>query len=138
KGYQNLIKLNSLSFDPDAFYRTSRIDKELLFQYSEGLICSSACLGGIIPQHILSNNIAEAEKIALEYKNVFKDDYYFELQNHGLEEQELVNSKLSEIGEKLDIKLIATNDVHFVSANDFDAHKILICLNTGKTISDET
>ncbi|MFA7132456.1 MAG: DNA polymerase III subunit alpha, partial [Bacteroidales bacterium] len=122
----------------DAFYRTSRIDKELLFQYSEGLICSSACLGGIIPQHILSNNIAEAEKIALEYKNVFKDDYYFELQNHGLEEQELVNSKLSEIGEKLDIKLIATNDVHFVSANDFDAHKILICLNTGKTISDET
>jgi len=138
KGYQNLIKLNSLSFDPDAFYRTSRIDKELLFQYSEGLICSSACLGGIIPQHILSNNIVEAEKIALEYKNVFKDDYYFELQNHGLEEQELVNSKLSEIGEKLDIKLIATNDVHFVSANDFDAHKILICLNTGKTISDET
>lgn len=138
KGYQNLIKLNSLSFDPDAFYRTSRIDKELLFQYSEGLICSSACLGGIIPQHILSNNIAEAEKIALEYKNIFKDDYYFELQNHGLEEQELVNSKLSEIGEKLGIKLIATNDVHFVSANDFDAHKILICLNTGKTISDET
>lgn len=138
KGYQNLIKLSSLSFDQKAFYRTPRIDKNLLFQYSEGIICSSACLGGVVPQHILSNNIAEAEKTALEYKNVFGQDYYLEIQNHGLEEQELVNNHLIEIGKKLDIKVIATNDVHFVNAEDFDAHKILICLNTGKTISDET
>ncbi|MCK9162852.1 MAG: DNA polymerase III subunit alpha [Bacteroidales bacterium] len=138
KGYQNLIKLSSLSYDKDAFYRSPRIDKELLFQYSEGLICSTACLGGVIPQLILSNNISEAEKIALEYKTIFGEDYYFEMQNHGLEEQELVNNHLVEIGSKLGIKLIATNDVHFINASDFDAHKILICLNTGKTISDST
>lgn len=136
KGYQNLIKLSSLSYNPDAFYRTPRIDKELLFEYAEGLICSTACLGGVVPQMILSNNLAEAEKIALEYKAVFGDDYYFEVQNHGLEEQELVNSHLLELGAKLDIKVIATNDVHFVNSTDFEAHKILICLNTGKTISD--
>ena len=76
------------------------------------------------------------KKIALEYKNVFGEDYYFEVQNHGLEEQEMVNGHLIELGNKLDIKVIATNDVHYVNADDFDAHKILICLNTGKTISD--
>lgn len=136
KGYQNLIKLSSLSFEPDSFYRTSRIDKELLFKYSEGLICSSACLGGIVPQYILSNNIQDAEKTVQEYKSVFGDDYYLEIQNHGIEEQAMVKPIIIEIAKKYGVKVIATNDVHYVNANDFDAHKILICLNTGQKLSE--
>lgn len=136
KGYENLIKLDTLAFDKDAFYMTPRIDKEILFEYSEGLICSSACLGGEIPQFILSGNIEAAEKAALEYKEVFGDDYYLELQNHGLEDQELVNKHLIEIGRKHNIKLLATNDVHYIEKEDYEAHHILVCLNTGRTISD--
>ncbi|MDD4703175.1 MAG: DNA polymerase III subunit alpha [Bacteroidales bacterium] len=136
KGYQNLMKLSSLSFDPKSFYRTSRIDKELLFEYSEGLICSSACLGGIVPQYILSNNIEDAEKTVQEYKSVFGDDYYLEIQNHGLEEQAMVKEKIIEIAKKYEVKVIATNDVHYINSTDFDAHKILICLNTGQKLSE--
>lgn len=136
KGYQNLIKLDSLAFAKEAKYRTSRIDKELLFEYSEGLICCSACLGGVLPKLIENNDIEGAEKTALEYKSVFKDDYYIELQNHGLELQHQVNKELIRIAKKFDIKIIATNDVHFVNADDYEAHKILICLNTGRTLSE--
>ena len=138
KGYHNLMKLNSFSFDPKAFYRTSRIDKELLFEYSEGLICTSACLGGIVPQFILSNNIKDAENTVEQYKKVFGDDYYLEIQNHGLKEQKEVNAILIEIANKYGVKVIATNDVHYINASDFDAHRILICLNTGKKLSEDT
>ncbi|MDR0971603.1 MAG: DNA polymerase III subunit alpha [Bacteroidales bacterium] len=137
KGYENLMKLSSLSFEKEAFYRTPRIDKELLFQYSEGLICSTACLGGILPQLILNGSEKEAEKILLEYKDVFKDDYYIELQRHNLKEQEEVNPVLIELATRNNVKIIATNDIHFIEKKDYDAHKILIYLNTGKTISDE-
>lgn len=138
KGYHNLIKLSSLSFDPNAFYRTSRIDKDLLFEHSEGIICSSACLGGIIPQMILANNIPEAEKIIQEYKEVFGEDYYIELQDHGTEDQLYVKPILIKLANKYGVKIIATNDVHFINASDFDAHRILICLNTGKKLSEDT
>ncbi len=138
QGYQNLMKLSSLSFEPKALYKTPRIDKEILFEYSEGLICSSACLGGIVPQYILSNNIQDAEKTVQEYKSVFGDDYYLEIQNHGLEEQAFVNPIIIDIAKKYGVKVIATNDVHYVNSTDFDAHKILICLNTGQKLSEYT
>ncbi|MBR1626103.1 MAG: DNA polymerase III subunit alpha [Bacteroidales bacterium] len=139
-GYKNLIKLDSLGFDPQAFYYNSRIDKELLFKYHEGLICSSACVAGIIPRLLYANKIEEAEEVALEYKEVFKDDYYIELQNFcGKNElQNDVNPKLIALANKLDIKLIATNDVHFINKEDFFAHRILICLSTGTTINKES
>lgn len=137
-GYHNLIKLDSMAFDKNAFYRTSRIDKELLFQNCEGLICCSACLGGEIPQLIMAGNIAAAEKAVQEYKKAFGDDYYIEIQNHGLEEQERVKNHLIDLARKFDIKIIATNDVHYINRTDFDAHHILICLNLGKKLSEDT
>jgi DNA polymerase-3 subunit alpha len=136
-GYQNLIKLDSLAFEKEAFYRTSRIDEELLFQHSEGLICSSACVAGIIPRLLAKGDVEAAEKKALEYKKVFKDDYYIEIQNHGIEIEDDVRPQLIALAKKLDIKIIATNDVHFINKEDFFAHRILICLNTGKTINEE-
>ena len=136
KGYLNLIKLDSLAFAKEAKYRTSRIDKELLFEYSEGLICCSACLGGVLPKLIEAGDIEGAEKTALEYKEVFKDDYYIELQNHGIDLQQQVNKELIRIAKKFDIKIIATNDVHYINEDDYEAHKILICLNTGKTLEE--
>lgn len=136
-GYQNLIKLDSLAFEKDAFYRTSRIDEELLFQHSEGLICSSACVAGIIPRLLANGDVEGAEKKALEYKNVFKDDYYIEIQNHGIEIEDDVRPQLIALANKLDIKVIATNDVHFINKEDFYAHRILICLNTGKKINED-
>jgi len=136
-GYQNLIKLDSLGFDAKAFYYNSRIDKQLLFEHSEGLICSSACVAGIIPRLLYSNKFDEAMKVAMEYKEVFKDDYYIELQNFcGKNEiQQDVNPKLIELAKQLDIKVIATNDVHFINKEDFFAHRILICLATTQTIN---
>ena len=139
-GYQNLIKLDSMGFDPKAFHYNSRIDKNLLFEYHEGLICSSACVAGIIPRLLYAGKTQEAERTAMEYKEVFGDDYYIELQNFcGKNEmQDDVNPKLIALARKLDIKLIATNDVHFINKDDFYAHRILICLSTGTKINDQT
>ena len=137
-GYKNLIKLDSLAFAKEAKYRTSRIDKDLLFEHHEGLICCSACLGGVLPKLIAAGDIEGAERTAAEYKQVFGDDYYIELQDHGLELQKKVMVELVRIAKKLDIKMVATNDVHFINADDYEAHKILICLNTGTKLSDNT
>ncbi|MBQ9311593.1 MAG: DNA polymerase III subunit alpha [Bacteroidales bacterium] len=139
QGYQNLIKLDSLAFEDDAFYRNPRIDKELLFKYHEGLICSSACLAGVIPQLLLQGEDEKAEKLALEYKEVFGEDYYIELQKHlKNEEQIIVYPKLVALAQKLNIKLLATNDVHFINADEFQGHKILLCVNTGKKLDSYT
>lgn len=144
-GYKNLSKLVSLAW-LEGFYYKPRIDKELLFQYHEGLIVSSACLGGEIPQTILNFGTEEAEKKVLQYKAVFGEDYYLELQRHKsgdpqmdadtFAKQEIVNASLIEIAHKHKIKLIASNDVHFIHAHDAEAHDRLICLNTGKDIDD--
>lgn len=136
RGYKNLIKLDSLAFAKEAKYRTSRIDKELLFEHAEGLICCSACLGGLIPKLIAAGDIEGAENAATEYRQVFGEDYYLELQDHGLDLQKTVNEELVRIGKKLNIKLIASNDVHFIEKDDFEAHTVLICLNTGRKIGD--
>lgn len=144
-GYQNLVKLVSLSYT-EGFYYKPRIDKELLWKYREGLIVCSACLGGEVPQALMHKSMEEAEKIALEFRNHFGDDYYLELQRHPsgdpridrdvLFNQNRVNGMLAEIAGKHGIKLIASNDVHFINSADAAAHDRLICLNTGKELDD--
>jgi DNA polymerase-3 subunit alpha len=145
EGYKNLVKLTSNAFI-EGFYSKPRIDRELLERYSSGLICSSACLGGEVPQAILAGNIELAEETARWYKNLFGDDYYLELQRHETDlpgadsntylTQCKANEAILEIARKLDIKCIATNDVHFVSADDREAHDRLICLTTNADIDD--
>jgi DNA polymerase III subunit alpha len=136
KGYENLSRLVSLGY-LEGFYYTPRIDKELLFRYHEGIIASSACLGGEIPQAIMEKGLERAEELLLEYLEVFGGDFYLELQRHGLEEQEPVNQALISLSRKHGVKLIATNDCHYVNAEDAKAHDILVCLQTGKDLDDE-
>lgn len=145
QGYKNLIKIVSYSWT-EGFYGRPRIDKELLEKYKEGLIISSACLGGEVSRLIMKGNIQQAEEVALWYKKTFGDDYYLELQRHKTSapdadrtiypKQEEVNAVLIEFARKHNIKLIATNDVHFVNDVDAEAHDRLICLNTGSDFDD--
>ncbi len=128
-GYHNLIKLTTLSFKEGTYY-VPRIDKELLRMYHEGIIASTACLGGEVPKTILNHGPEKAEEAIREYKEIFGDDFYLELMRHGIPEQDQVNEVLKELSRKCDVPLIATNDVHYVEAGDFDAHKVLIKLNT--------
>ncbi len=137
EGYRNLSRLCSLGY-LEGFYYTSRIDKELLFRYHQGLIATSSCIGGEIPQTILLKGKDAAESFVLEYREVFGDDFYLELQRHGLEEQATVNKALIELSAKHQIPLIATNDCHFIEAEDAKAHDILVCLQTGRDLEDET
>jgi DNA polymerase-3 subunit alpha len=143
-GYQNLCKIVSYSWT-EGFYYKPRIDKRLLKEHGEGLICCSACIGGEVQQAILRGDLEGAEKIALEFRELFGDDYYLEMQLHRAgdardlevyDNQVLVNARLVEIGKKLGIKYIASNDVHFVDEGDAEAHDHLICLNTGKDLDD--
>ncbi len=135
-GYRNLSKLVSIGFT-EGYYYKPRIDLEVLEKYHEGLIALSACLAGSINQAILANNMEKAEDIANWFKKVFKDDYYLELQNNGIKEQALVNQKLVEISRKLNIPLVATNDAHYLKREDAYNHEVLLCIQTGKKISDE-
>jgi DNA polymerase-3 subunit alpha len=145
KGYHNLVKLVSFGWT-EGFYGKPRIDKELLERYHEGLIACSACLGGEVPRHILNGRKEEAEASALWFKDLFGDDYYLELQRHQTTDpladqsiypkQEEVNAMLLEFSAKHNIKVIASNDVHFVNADDAEAHDRLICLSTGKDVDD--
>lgn len=145
KGYKNLIKMVSYSWTEGYYYRP-RIDKELLEKYHEGIIVSSACLGGEIPQHIINGRIDLAEESILWFKGIFGEDFYLEIQRHKTdnplgnaeiyEEQVRVNRIILELGEKLGVKVIATNDVHFANEEDAEAHDRLICLSTGKDLDD--
>ena len=135
-GYKNLIKLVSLGFT-DGFYYKPRIDKEALEKYHEGLICSSACLAGEVASKISSGDIDGAKESALWFKNLFGDDYYLEIQNNGIKEQVLVNQKLIQIARELDIPLLATNDSHYLKKEDAYNHEVLLCIQTGKKMSDE-
>jgi DNA polymerase III subunit alpha len=128
-GYHNLAKLVSLGYK-EGFYYTPRVDKELLKEYSEGLIASSACIGGEIPSTILSMGEEAGEEVLKEYLDIFGENLCLELQRHGLEEQDRVNPILIKLARKYNIRLLATNDVHFIEAADYEAHHILICLNT--------
>ncbi|MBN2730174.1 MAG: DNA polymerase III subunit alpha [Bacteroidales bacterium] len=135
-GYRNLLKLISAA-NLKGFYYTPRIDKDLLSQHAEGLIASSACLGGEVAQLLMNGNEAEAIKVIEWYKNLFGEDYYLEMMDHGLTEQKEVNEKLKVLSQKCGVKLIATNDVHFVRKEDFEAHKILIKINTHSEDKDD-
>ena len=135
-GYQNLAKLVSLSF-VEGFYYKPRIDLEILEKYSEGLICLSACLAGSLSQAIIKDDLEKAEEIAMWHKNLFKDDYYIEIQHNGLRQQIMVNQKLIQIAKKLDIPLVATNDAHYLKKEDSYFHEVLLCIQTGKRMSDE-
>lgn len=136
QGYQNLCKLSTKAYR-DGFYYTPRIDKELLKKHSKGLIASTACLGGEIPKLILKNNLEEAERVIEEYLSIFGEDFYLELMRHGIAEQEIVNKELIRLSRKFNIKLIATNDVHYTDKQDYEAHRILVLLNTGKDQDDK-
>ena len=145
QGYRNLIKMVSQAWI-DGYYYRPRIDKELLERYHEGIIATSACLGGEIPQHIMYGNIEEAEKSIQWFKGIFGDDFYLELQRHKTdnplgnqetyEKQQQVNAVLLKLGKKHDVKVIATNDIHFLNEEDAEAHDRLICLSTGKDLND--
>ncbi len=135
-GYQNLTKLVSLSFI-DGFYYKPRIDLEILEKYSEGLVCLSACLAGSLSQALIRDDMEKAEEIALWHKNIFKDDYYIEIQHNGLREQIRINQKLIALARKLDIPLVATNDAHYLKKEDSYFHEVLLCIQTGKRMSDE-
>lgn len=137
QGYENLSKLCSIGY-LEGFYYTPRIDKETLRKYSEGIIASSACLGGEIPQALMNAGMEKAEEVLQEHLEIFGDDFYLELQRHGLQEQEPVNQQLLKLSEKFNVKVIATNDCHYINAEDAKAHDILICLQTGRDLDDET
>ena len=146
KGYKNLIKIVSHGWT-EGFYSHPRTDHSELEKYHEGIICCSACLGGEVPQLIMNGQMNQARETIQWFKSVFGDDYYLELQRHKAtvaranhetyEKQCLVNDALIQFAKELDIKLICTNDSHFVNEEDADAHERLICLSTGKKLTDE-
>lgn len=137
EGYQNLIKLVSLGFT-EGFYNKPRIDDELLKKHSKGLICLSACLAGEIPQRLLKNDYLGARNKALFYQSIFgKENFFIELQNHGIKEQLRTNPELIKIAREIDAPLVVTNDAHYIKKEDAKTHSILLCIQTNKTINDD-
>ena len=137
EGYQNLMKIVSIGFI-DGFYYKPRVDIETLETYHEGIIALSACLAGEVPRYIMRGMYEEACKSALRYQNIFgKDNFFLELQDHGMPEQKQVNQSLLRMSREMGIELVATNDVHYTYAEDVKPHDILLCLQTGKRLADE-
>ncbi|MDR0266858.1 DNA polymerase III subunit alpha [Paenibacillus sp.] len=135
-GYRNLMKLCSIGHLQGYHYKP-RIDMEALREHHEGIICLSACLGGEVPQHLLHGRTEEARKAAIRYRDIFGEDFYLELQDHGLPEQKRVNPQLIQLAEELDIQLTVTNDIHYLKQEDAAMQDVLICIGTGKTVEDE-
>ena len=136
-GYSNLMKIVSKGF-VDGYYYKPRVDKSLLREYHEGIIALSACLAGEVPRYISKGLYDNAKKAALEYQEIFgKDNFFLELQDHGIPEQGIVNQRLLQMSEELGIELVATNDVHYTYAEDEKPHDILLCIQTGKKLQDE-
>ncbi|HVG42965.1 MAG TPA: DNA polymerase III subunit alpha, partial [Chitinophagaceae bacterium] len=136
-GYKNLIKLTSLGFMEGLYSKYPRIDKQLVEQYHEGLIATTCCLGALVPQAIMRKSEAEAEKEFRWWLDLFGEDYYVEFQRHGMEEQDKVNEVLIKFARKYNVKIIASNDSHYVDVEDFNAHDILLCINTGEKQATE-
>ncbi|MBV9848822.1 MAG: DNA polymerase III subunit alpha [Armatimonadetes bacterium] len=134
-GYKNLLKLTTLASMEGMYYKP-RIDRELLQQYNEGLICLSACLGAEVPHHIMNGDHDKARYVASEFREIFGDRYYLELQDHQLSKQKGVNEQLVRMACDLNIPLVATNDVHYLDAKDADPHQVLLCVQTGTTMDD--
>ena len=136
-GYQNLMKIVSRGFT-EGFYYKPRVDKELLREFHEGIIATSACLAGEVQRYLARGMYEEAKRVALSYQDIFgKDNFFLELQDHGIAEQHYVNPQLLRMSEETGIELICTNDVHYTYADDADAHDILLCIQTGKKVTDE-
>src|SRR6186997_1618267 len=129
-GYKNLVKLTSLGFIEGLYGKYPRIDKELILKYHEGLIATTCCLGASVPQAILKKGEEEGENEFKWWLNVFQEDYYVELQRHGMPEQDKVNLVLVKLARKYNVKIIASNDSHYVDQEDYNAHDILLCINT--------
>ena len=140
-GYKNLVKLTTISslkgMQGKGIFSRPCINKELLEEYHEGLIVTSACLGGEIPQALLQGRPDVARRVAQWYKDLFGDDYYLEIQDHGLPEERSVNPDIVQIAKEFDIKLICTNDSHYISCYDVEAHDALLCIQTGKLITED-
>ena len=134
-GYRNLVKLTSLGYMEGLYSKYPRIDKELIEKYHEGLIATTCCLGAMVPQSIMKKSEAEAEEEFKWWLNLFGDDYYVEFQRHGLADQDKVNEVLIKFARKYHVKIIASNDSHYVDQSDFNAHDILLCINTGEKLS---
>lgn len=136
KGYENLMKIVSAA-SIEGFYYKPRVDHDFLKEHSEGLIALSACLAGEVPSYILKNNYEKAKEAALFYNSVFgQDNFYLELQDHGILEQQKVNKELIKLSKETGIPLVATNDVHYLEKKDAFAHEVLLCIQTGKNIDD--
>ena len=127
--------LNTIAFR-DGFYYKPRIDYKTLEQYHEGLVCLSACLAGDVPKLILEEQFEKAEELILWFKNLFGEDYYLEIQHNGIIEQEIVNNKLREYSKKFNIKLVATNDVHYLMQDDAEMQDVLMCVSMQKFVDD--
>lgn len=146
KGYHNLMKLNSIAWS-EGYYYKPRIDKESLKEYSDNLICLSACVAGELSRLILGSkrygdnfrapSVARAREAALWYKELFGDRYYIEIQNHGIPEERIAREALIKIAKELEIPIVATNDIHYIERDDSNAHDTLLCIGTGKKKNDE-
>ncbi|MFQ5494346.1 MAG: DNA polymerase III subunit alpha, partial [Phycisphaerae bacterium] len=137
EGYHNLMRLSSIGYT-EGFYRKPRIDKEVLKEHAGGLLCTSTCLGGEIPQAFLTKDRAAAEALAKTYLDIFGPDRFFiELQDHGMSEQRTINPELIDMARRLGVATIASNDVHYLEHDDVEAHDVLCCINTGSRLSEE-
>ncbi len=137
QGYQNLMKIVSKGF-VEGYYYKPRVDMEVLEQYHEGIIALSACLAGEVQRYLVRGLYEEAKEVALRYERCFgKGNFFLELQDHGIPEQKTVNTQLLRMSQETGIELVATNDVHYTNAEDWEAHDVLLCLQTGKKLSDE-
>ena len=136
-GYSNLMKIVSKGFT-EGFYYKPRVDYEILEKYHEGIICLSACLAGEVARSLTKENYEEAKRAALHYQDIFgKDNFFLELQDHGIPAQKLVNQELMRMSRETCIELVCTNDIHYTYAEDAEAHDVLLCIQTGKTVKDE-
>lgn len=142
-GYKNLMKIVSLGFIDGIYMDFPRVDRALIEQYSDGLIATTCCVGAEVPQTMITKGVEAAEKVFLEWLKIFEDDYYIELQRHEIDDldgtgwsQEAINKELIKFGKKHNVKIIATNDSHYVDQKDSEAHDILLCLQTGKDFID--
>ncbi|KAA3597106.1 MAG: DNA polymerase III subunit alpha [Calditrichaeota bacterium] len=136
-GFQNLMQLSSIGY-LEGFYYKPRIDKEVLRKHSEGLICLTACLKGEVASLINRGQFSDARATAKEYKDIFGDDFYLELQDHGIPEEDNARKGAIEIAKELDIKLCGTNDIHYIEEKDWEAHDIMLCMQSGKDLDDPT
>ena len=136
QGYRNLVKLVSAGY-LEGFYRKPRIDKELLARHSQGLIALSACLRGEVAEALLAEQVDEARRIAYQFQDIFgKGNFFLEIQDQGLEQEKRINPLLVELSQQTGIPLVATNDCHYLRAEDARAHDVLLCIQTGRMVSD--